>query len=597
MKLRRFADQPLKNKLIVYFLSLIIISVVLSGVLSYRMVVSQIKENAHHLLNDTVSQTGFFLNEKFTVILEKLVLLGDGKAIRNSILQKSRTDEDRIMDRIELTHRMNELYSTYFPMVDSIYIKLNTGQEFQLQKNEIPQSVGLNLQEWLKTYSWSEKGYYWINHHEDTIFETVKKRGVITVLRTFGRVDTPFNGIAAINLNSAYFEGILSNIQVSANGYLVLISPDGMLFSKEVAPKYDIGATAVRFLRENAGNRGSFTVTNGDRERFVVVFDSLSVNNWVLAAIVPERDLLRETDQIKYISILIIIVLVIVSSIMATLFAESFSKSIRYLSNQIRKVEAGNFSIEFNVKDNNEVGVLANGLNSLLKSVKDLMHKIREEQDKKRKLELLLLQSQIKPHFLYNTLASIQQLIENRDMPKASTMLRAITGFFRIGISRGKDMVFVSEEIEHVENYLIIQKMRYINDFEYELDIDKGMRKYTTIKLILQPIVENAIYHGIKNSFGKGCLRVKGRVDGGHLVFEIEDDGAGIPEDHLRHLLESIHQPEIDQQPITFGLKNVNQRIKLYYGPEYGIHLESKLYEYTKVTVTVPILPHEQNRS
>ncbi len=229
----------------------------------------------------------------------------------------------------------------------------------------------------------------------------------------------------------------------------------------------------------------------------------------------------------------------------------------------------------------------------MVKSIKSLMTQIREEQDKKRKLELLLLQSQMNPHFLYNTLASIQQLIENQDASRASTMLRAITGFFRIGISKGQDIIYVAEEIMHIENYLIIQKMRYTKDFDYELDMADEIMQHSMMKLILQPIVENAIYHGIKNKYGRGRLKVSGRVRGTNLIFEIFDDGVGIHPDHLKNLIESINKHEIDQKPITFGLKNVNQRIKLYYGEPYGIQLESMLYEFTKVLVTIPIITEQ----
>ncbi len=359
-KMRRFVDLPLKYKLILYFLSLIVLSVVLFGLLSYRLVVNQISENTNNLLSDTVYQTTFFLNEKLTTVLEKLVLLENDMVIRNITQQGNAayTEEQRFRDRMHITTNMDELYAGNPQMIDSIYLKYNNMQEYHLQKDEILRSIEINLQEWLQTYNTSERGYYWLNNHEDTIFRTIKKRNVITVLKTFGTMDSQFNGISVINLRSDYFLDILNNIQVSTNGYIALISPDGIFLSKDVQDPFLIGEQELSLLR-NSEKKGSFSVTNRENESLFVVFDSLQVNNWVIAAIVPEGDLFEKTTQIKYLSLIIITVLLIFSSLVATLLAESFSKSIRYLSNQVRKVESGNFNIEFKVQEGNEICILA----------------------------------------------------------------------------------------------------------------------------------------------------------------------------------------------------------------------------------------------
>jgi two-component system sensor histidine kinase YesM len=596
----KFTYLPIKFKLIVFFLPLIVLSVLLSGLFSYWLASKQIRENAHLLLNDTVHQTGIFINDKLLTMFEQLVLIEDDKAIRNVIIREgNETDEDRIIDMIDISNRFKEIYARNHSMLDSIYVKLNNGREFQVREPNNPRRANLDLSAWIDRYSWSDKGYYWLNDHPDTVFGTSGTNSVITVFRILGKKGAPFNGIVLFNLKTAYFRTILNNVTVSPNGNIALISPEGVLYSKEVDARYDIGENGLAALRANKG-QGSLNLVSNNNEKMFVVYNSMDINNWIVAAIVPESDVLEKAGQIKYVSIALIVLVVFLSSITATWFANSISKSIMYLSNQIRKVEDGNLNVEFTVKDNNEIGVLAGGLTSLIRTVNNLLHQVREEQEKKRKLELLVLQSQINPHFLYNTLASIQQLIDYRDNEKAGKMLGAVTRFFRIAISKGRDIIPVQEEIGHIRDYLTIQQMRYSQDFDFEFDISDELLNGYMIKLTLQPIVENSIYHGIKNKYDRGRIRISGRRAGPDIVFEVFDDGAGIPEERLDRLVRSINQSDIELRPITFGLKNVNQRIKLYHGQQYGIIVESTLHEYTRVTVTVPLLsqsPQEEEDS
>lgn len=584
---------PIKLKFLIVLLPIIVISVVLSGVFSYWLAEGQIRENTNLMLNDTVYQTGTYIDDKMTTMFEQLLYMEDDKAIRNSVLKRGKeTNKERLFDVIDFNNKMNDIYAKYSRILDSIYVRLNNGREFQLQKEQIPQKIGLNLNEWLGKYNDADKGYYWLNDHEDRVFETAIQRNVMTVFKMIGKQDSEFNGVVLINLKTEYFLEILNNVKISSNGVMVLLSPDGLLYSKEVDSVYEIGEKGIAYLRENSGNSGSFNIVTPRNKKMFVVYNFIKINNWTIAAIIPEADLLEKASQIKYISMLIIVFVAIVSALAVMIFTGRISKSIIYLSNQVKKVEQGNFNIGFSVKDKNEIGSLADGLTSLVKTVRKLLQQIRADQEKKRKLELLVHQSQINPHFLYNTLASIQQLIDHRDHRNAGTMLKAMTGFFKVGISKGKNMIQVSEEINHIRDYLIIQKMRYNDEFEFEFDIGEEIANGYIMKLILQPIVENSIYHGIKNKYEHGLIRISGRTSGPNMILEVFDEGAGIPKEKLDRLMRSINQPDIEQHPITFGLKNVNQRIKLYYGQQYGIEIESRIYEYTKVTVTIPLLKH-----
>lgn len=582
--------KPLKTKVIMMFLPVIILSVIITGVFSYIVAVRQLRENAYYMLKDTVYQTSTFVNDKFSTMFEQLVYLEGDKALQNLILNRydDSNKSDKYDDIITMNKKFESIYLSYYQILDSIYLYTRNGTELKLLKDTVPMRIGIDLNEWNERYTSSEKGYYWLNDHEDTVFNTVDKRQVISTFKIFGRKDTEANGIVLFNIKSQYITNILNNVRLSSNGYIMLVNNEGIMTSKAISPRFDIAAPGAELLRKNMGSSGSFTIKSAQGEKMLVVYDTLKINNWTLAAVVPEKDILKDASQIKYISLVVIILLVFISSIIAAVFAASISKSIIYLSRQVRRFEEGDFTVEFDTTDTNEIGILANGLSSMVRTVKSLLQGIKDEQEKKRKVELLALQTQINPHFLYNTLASIKHLVDMNDNDRASKMVSALTKFFMIGISKGKEIITLREELEHVKSYLLIQKMRYQKDFDFSIAVSEDILDCKMIKLTLQPLIENSIYHGMKQKVGPGEIKISGWREEQEVVLEIYDDGVGMDSEKLNQLVKVINTPEIDENPITFGLKNVHQRILLHFGPEYGLTIESKEDEFTRVRVRVP---------
>ena len=475
MMLKLLICKSIKTKVLIFFLPVIILSSILTGICSYLVAERQLTENARYLLNDTVSQTNIFLNDKFSTVFEQLVIIEDDGPF-SRIVSKKRTPSQSYNDFddiIQIHNRFEDIYRKYFQMIDSIYVNFNNGREFKFQKDYIvPKKVGVDLKEWMEKYNWSESGYYWLNIHEDEVFDTVDKRNVLSVFRMIGKNDSEINGMILINLRSEYFLKIMNNINVSPNGYMLLVSREGIFASRDSSQEFDIGPEGTELLKNNIGNKGSFYVEGKDGNKMFIVFNTLQINNWVLAAVVPEDDIVKRAGQIKYISLGIVAILVLVFSVIASFFASSISNPIRFLSKQVKTVEKGDLNVKFDITDKNEIGILANGLTRLLNTVRGLLDEVREEQEKKRQLELLMLQSQISPHFLYNTLGSIKHLIDMGQNENASKMVAALTKFFRIGISKGKEIITVREELEHARSYLQIQKMRYSKNFDFEIFAD-----------------------------------------------------------------------------------------------------------------------------
>jgi two-component system sensor histidine kinase YesM len=237
-----------------------------------------------------------------------------------------------------------------------------------------------------------------------------------------------------------------------------------------------------------------------------------------------------------------------------------------------------------------EITELGMSFNIMIGKIRELLDSKIKEQEILKKAELRVLQSQINPHFLYNTLDTIIWMAEAKKTDQIVEVVSALSNFFRISLSKGQDWITIAEEIERVRSYLIIQKMRYRDILDFKIEVDESVSDNTVLKLILQPLVENAIYHGIKNKREGGTIIVRAKSNkGNEVLFEVEDNGIGFAPDRLAQIQSELadNYGEIKQES-GFGLGNVNQRIKLYYGIPYGLSVKSKYQTGTCVSFIIP---------
>jgi two-component system sensor histidine kinase YesM len=273
----------------------------------------------------------------------------------------------------------------------------------------------------------------------------------------------------------------------------------------------------------------------------------------------------------------------------AFFFTRSILQPIGRLRKLMKRAEAGDLSVYFASSNMDEIGQLGRGFNNMIIEIRKLIDLVYEEQKSKREAELRILQAQIKPHFLYNTLDTIQWMAQERKADDIVVMIMALTNLFRIGLNRGKESISVSEEIEHIQSYLFIQKARYESKLNYEINVEPTVKQEIVIKLTLQPLVENAIYHGIKARRGEGYIKIDVRKMDEKLCLSVTDNGAGIPQDQLSKLQAVLAGELVDGELPGFGLFNVHERIRLVYGEMYGIRLYSTMGVGTKVEVWYPL--------
>jgi two-component system sensor histidine kinase YesM len=263
----------------------------------------------------------------------------------------------------------------------------------------------------------------------------------------------------------------------------------------------------------------------------------------------------------------------------------------------MQAVERGDFDVQADIRSGNEIGELGKDFNIMTSEIKLLLQRITEQQEQKRKSELKALQMQINPHFLYNTLDSIIWMAEGKKQQEVIAMSSALARLFRLSISRGKEVIDLASEVEHVSNYLTIQKIRYKDKLDYRLEVPEELKGYRTVKIILQPLVENAIYHGIKNKAGTGIITIAGTKTEAGIELTVRDDGVGMDEAQLARLRATLAggDPVDDGEGYSphsgLGVRNVDERIKLYFGPGFGLSYESEEDGGTLVRVRLPALP------
>lgn len=310
---------------------------------------------------------------------------------------------------------------------------------------------------------------------------------------------------------------------------------------------------------------------------------------WRTVGVFSMDEVMSSVNTIVYILFTCVIISLVLVVIVSFKFSRTLTNPIFKLKRLMKQAESGDLTVRFNFQHNDEIGELGQSFNHMIARIDQLIQMVYVEQENKRTAEMKSLQEQIKPHFLYNTLDTISWMARDYDAEDIVRLVDALTNMFRIGLSHGKDIITVKEEITHVSNYLYIQKIRYKDKLNYVIHVDESLYAIEVPKLILQPLVENAIYHGVKAKRGGGTITITGVPEGENLVFTVQDNGAGMPQEKVEELNRRMSERSVLDEQKSFGLFYIRERIQLCYGKGYGVHVESTLGEGTRVTITLPL--------
>lgn len=395
--------------------------------------------------------------------------------------------------------------------------------------------------------------------------------------------DGSFLGVILIDLNLNKIAEIFESFYANGEGALCILNDQGQI----VYPMNYDKVTPQLLEKLNSSAKDNF-IARIDQEEYQVVAATFEKADWKVLSITSTGKLKESMYDTLGIVIAAIVLVMVILGVALSRILKGVVNPILRLKGHIDLADEGHLTERAEVLNHNETGALSKSFNKMLDRIENLMGEVVNEQEEKRKYELQALQAQINPHFLYNTLDSIIWMAEAKNSDVVP-MTEALAKLFRISLNKGNEFIRIEDEMEHVRNYLVIQSMRYTDKFTYHIEIKDEVRYCKTIKLIVQPIVENSIYHGIKKKRGKGRIDILAYREKEKLCIRIQDDGNGMNEETCRAILTKDSKFE-NSSGSGIGVKNVNERIQLYFGKEYGLRYTSVLGEGTTAELVLPVI-------
>lgn len=450
----------------------------------------------------------------------------------------------------------------------------------------VNQDLDLNTQEWYATALEKPNGPILTSSHVQHIISG-ERPWVITLSR--GIRDRSGSGekegVFFIDLNYSAISELCDQSTVGTKGYAFILDAKGnIVYHPQQQQLYNELQTENISLIMDTDEDTVLTGTGNDGKLYSI--SRSEKTGWTVVDCTNVKELLSKSRQAQSVYVLTAIILVIVALLFSRFMARSITLPIQKLRDSMKKVQEGDFSVSDVVVDSkNEIGSLTKSFDVMTHRIHELMEQNVHEQEEKRKSELKALQSQINPHFIYNTLDSIIWMAEGKKNEEVVLMTASLARLLRQSISNEDEVVPIANEVEYARGYLTIQKMRYKDKLEFQIEVDSSILYIPLIKLVLQPIIENAIYHGLKYKESKGLLIVKGFMKDGNAVLQVIDDGVGMDEETLAHIYD---KHKVNYHSNGVGVYNVQKRLKLYYGEDYGITYTSELGKGTTATITIP---------
>ena len=503
----------------------------------------------------------------------------------STLSERYSTDLEGGMDLLSLT--------TYQPEIFGLYVMGENGGSYKSNIYSF-YSGDFRQSSWYQQII-SQDGAIWYKAHSGSFAVKTTDESLISVgMPYIDKATGRKNGIILVDIEENALLKIV-NRSLGDRGCMLLLDGQNEIINTSS------GAGLSGSLRQYVLDRvKSYQATEGEikdntaviqTQKALIVYQTSPLTHWKIIGIVPTAEIYGNIDVIAIVTLILLAVFSAAAVGSSLYLAKKFTDPIRKLQQAMLSVEEGDFSTAIDLNRKDELGQLGASFNQMIKKIRRLMDLVYEKQVMLRKSEYKALEAQINPHFLYNSLDSIMWLLRMNRTEDASVMLSSFTTLFRISLSKGNDFIPIEKEVKHVESYLVVQNMRYSKKFDYEVHVPPDLMKYHTLKLLLQPLVENAIYHGLSVEKSKILISISARQLPGRIIFTVWDDGVGIPPEKLQALQEALNREESDtggEGKAGYGLRNVNGRIKAYFGKEYGLTVASKYGEGTTVEVVIP---------
>ncbi|HEX2945934.1 MAG TPA: sensor histidine kinase [Clostridia bacterium] len=549
--------------------SLIFVSLALYGTFS-----DNAEKNADSSTRQIMDQVNLNLNS----YLKGMIEISD--LIRSNLNDETYKNRNNLTNILQVTSQIRKDIVTMAVFSD-------TGKLlFSNTSGSCSSNFRVSEQDWFKLAVSRPADYIFVPPHVQRIFEN-NRPWVVSLCRSvnFYEKGVPVTWITMVDMNSSKIEQLCSQVSLGKRGYIYIVDQAGNIIYHPQQQIIYAGLKIENIADALSKNSGSY-FDDFQGERRIMTIKNISFTNWKMVGISYVDELVPNKRNLSNF-VIFILFFGIAFEILASMFISSkITQPIKRLERQMKRVENGDFDINLEVNGEDEVKRLSKAFNLMVSRIRQLMNQIISEQEAKRKSEFKALQAQINPHFLYNTLDSIVWMNENKNYEGVTIMVSALAKLFRVSISKGSEIINVSDEIDHAASYLTIQKIRYKDKFNFQIEAQPEVLYQKTLKLVLQPIIENAIYHGISQLQEKGEIKIAVAIEDGNIVYRVTDNGYGIKPEVLKTIL--------DREPASargggVGLKNVNERIKLCYGIEYGLEIVSELDVGTTAIIRIPL--------
>lgn len=495
--------------------------------------------------------------------------------------------------------RFNLLYENNMDQTDSIALFSADGELLEsVPALRVRNNLDVTREAWFSyTLDRTENQHFFLPQVQQ-IFESSSDqyRWVIPMTRVveITKGTDTVQGILLIHLNYTGLKLLLDGVTLGNEGYIYLIDGNGEIIYHPRAQLIDSGLEHENNRAVSEYRDGIYQETFQGEERVITV-KSVGYTGWKLIGVAPRQTVSLNSLKTQLLVVFVATFILFLMSLVNSYISSRITTPIRKLELSVNEIEKGNLNAKVDAEGSYEIRHLGQSVQNMAKQIQVLMADIVSEHEKKRKQEFDTLQSQINPHFLYNTLDIIVWMIENEKPDQAVKAVTALARFFRISLSRGKSIITVKDELEHVRNYLMIQHMRFKNRFSYTIEAEDEVLELASLKLMLQPLVENAIYHGMEFMDGDGEIFISAWKEGEDLYLKVSDNGLGMTEEQVARLFSDMPHTG-SSRGSGIGVKNVNERIRLYFGSEYGLSIESEPDEGTVVTIHLPAVAYSEIR-
>lgn len=586
---------PIRYKLITHFLIISIIPIICLGLLINwtvkRVVEEQVNQNTLQLISK--------VNETFEFYLNNMQRVTYFISFNDRIQEFFNQDGQGQIETNEFEiQRYLRNFTTLLPEVAGVLV-VNSSGEYVSNELYAPGIEDLTEESWYKEAVENKGIFKMIGQPKDRHLASLvsyKNDEVVSGVRAvIDPISQEVLGVILIDLKVRTVAETLVDVRLGKTGYLTVIDEHSRPIYQPNDPLVD---TIPNEWLE--GKRSGTFSKEVQSQQLQFIYQKSPYSNWTTVGVFPTEESIFEIREIQFYLVIFVFIILLFGIPVSYFLSNSISKPIGQLMKFMRKAEGGELGVRYTEKRDDEIGMLGRSFNKMIKQINELLRLTERHERQKREAEFRSLQANINPHFLYNTLDTIQWMARKQKAIDIAEVVESLAKLFRIGLSKGRDMIPLDKEIEHIESYLKIQQTRYREKLQYQIEVDESVSSLYVLKFILQPLVENAIYHGIKERRGPGQIIVSAQQNNKILRLTIQDNGAGMPESRLHEIRAALrdavrrteNQGEVKDKK-GYGILNVQARIVLAFGDRYGITIESKEKVGTTLELVLPILEED----